>query len=231
MNANIEILDEIKHQTLMVDFEEARAASRKESLFPIVLSEFHSLMFHYPIVFVKSQETGEFTCSVLLGVSQNANLLDEQSITHDEVIPLNIRRLPLLAIAPPGDAPKQRPLIGINMKSPGVGHGEFFLKQKSVAFESAMVALSQLYEGYAETKRFVKIALELDLITKLKAEIHYKDKPKLTLEGLYGIDANKIAQMKERDTKSKELFLEIASYAYAQNFSLHNMQKLVSISS
>lgn len=231
MNSNIEILDEVKHREVKIDFNESKSASRKECLLPIVLSEFHSLMFHYPIVFVKSKETGEFTCSVLLGVSAEATLLDEQDMSSDEGLPLNIRRLPFLAIEAPDETSEKRPLIGINMTSPGVGKGECFLKNKSTAFESSISALSELYEGYNETRAFVKKVVELDLISKLKAEIHYKDKPKLTLEGLYSIDVNKVTQIGGLESASKDSFLEVASYAYAQNFSLYNMKKLTSLSS
>lgn len=231
MNSTKEILDEIRHRDVKIDFCAARGAVRKEFLFPIVLSEFHSLMFHYPIVFVKSQETGAFTCSVLLGVSPNANLLDQRDISNDEGLPLNIRRLPFFAIEESGESGGGRPLIGINMDSSGVGQGDYFLKNKSMAFEAAISALSQVYEGHRETSNFVKKVVELELISKLKAEIQYQDRPTLTLEGLYGIDSSKIAQISERDSKSKDLFLSIASYAYAQNFSLSNMKKLALLAS
>lgn len=230
MNSNIEILDEIKHLEERINFDAARSISRKDPLLPVVVSEFHSLMFDYPIVFVKSQETGEFTCALLLGVSSHANLLDQRDMANNEGLPLNIRRLPFLAVDSPSEAGESRPLIGINMASPGVGHGEYFLKGKSASFESAIAALSELYQGYKETKAYIAKVVELDLISRLKAEIHYEDKPKLTLTGLYGIDANKIAQINERESASKDLFLEIASYAYAQSFSLHHMKKLAALS-
>lgn len=231
MNSNIQIVDEEKHRDVKIDFNEVKNASRREYLVPVVLSEFHSLMFHYPIVFVKSKETGEFTCSVLLGVSTEATLLDGQDMSDYEKIPLNIRRLPFLAIKSPDETEGGRPLIGINMTSPGVGQGECFFKNKSKEFEFSISALSELHDGYDETRAFVKRVVDLDLLVKLKAEILYKDKPKLTLEGLYGIDVNKVTQMDKLDSESKNLFLEIASFAYAQNFSLYNMSKLTSLSS
>lgn len=226
MSSIIEILDEVTHREMKLDFNTARSAARKERLLPVVVSEFHSLMFHYPIVFVKDKETGEFTCSVLLGINSDANLLDEKDIADDESLPLNIRRLPLLAIAPPADDKEGRPLIGINMASPGIGQGEYFLKNKPASFDSAIAALGELYEGYQETRNYINKIIALDLISKLNAEIRYPDKPSLTLEGLYGIDINKIALLAERDHDSKNQFLEISSYAYAQNFSLYNLKKL-----
>lgn len=227
MNANIEILDDIKHRTITVDFDKARSASRKENLIPVVLSEFHTLMFHYPIVFVKDRETGEFTCSLLLGLATGANLLDGLDISNDEQLPLNLRRLPFCAIESPDNTDGTAPLIGINMASPGVGHGEFLFENKSESFDRAIAALSEVYRGYKETRAFIKTAIELDLIGKLKAEIQYKDKPTLILDGLYGIDENKIARIIEQDNERKNLFLTIARYAYAQSFSLYNMKKFV----
>jgi hypothetical protein len=76
MDSNIEILDELAHRDIKIAFGQAREASRKETLIPVVISEFHTLMFHYPIVFVKDKETGQFTTSVLLGINAETNLLD-----------------------------------------------------------------------------------------------------------------------------------------------------------
>lgn len=227
MNSTIEILNETTHSEVKIDFNEARNASRKEPLLPVVISEFHSLMFHYPIVFVKDRETGEFVCSVLLGINSKANLLDEKDITNDEVLPLNIRRLPLVAVGPPdGEA---RPLVALNMASPGVGQGEYVFKGKSNAFELAIFSLGELYDGYDETRTYVKKIIELDLISKLHAEIRHESKPSQILDGLYAVDLNKIGQLAERDEATKNIFLEIASYVYAQNFSLFNMKKLAPI--
>jgi hypothetical protein len=42
------------------------------------------------------------------------------------------------------------------MSSPGIGQGEQVLKIKSASFESAISALGELYEGYGETRVYVK---------------------------------------------------------------------------
>lgn len=227
---SIEILDSNLHREINIDFKEARRSPRRQ-LISIVVSEFHSLMFHYPIVFVKDQNTGEFVCSILLGVSDDANLMDRWDLAKDEGLPLNIRRLPLMAVAPP--AGEMQPLIGINSTSSGVGHGvgtgDYIFQQESRGFESAVAAVAELYHGFDQTKDYVRRVLELDLISKLQAEIRYPDKPSLLLEGLYSIDQGKIAQIMGADEKTKDAFLEIASYAYAQNFSLYNMKKLAPI--
>lgn len=224
---SIEILNSNLHQSMNIDFNAARYSSRRE-LIPVVISEFHSLMFHYPIVFVKDQDTGEFTCSILLGVSADANLLDQRDLANDEGLPLNIRRLPLVAVAPQED--ETQPLIGINRLSAGVSHGDgsgdYIFQQQSQGFESAVAALVELYNGFDHTRDYVKKVLELDLVTRLQAEIRYIDKPSLMLEGLYAIDPAKVALISAGDERSKNAFLEIASYVYAQNFSLYNMKKL-----
>jgi hypothetical protein len=228
--SSIEILDSNLHREISIDFKAARCGPRRE-LIPVVISEFHSLMFHYPIVFVKDQDTGEFTCSILLGVSAEANLLDQRDLVSDEGLPLNIRRLPLVAVAAPEG--EGQPLIGINRTSPGVnpgnGTGDYIFQGKSERFESAVAALVELYNGFEQTRNYVKKVLELDLISKLQAEIRYTDKPSLTLDGLYGIDPKKIALISESNSKSKDEFLAIASYVYAQHFSLYNMKKLATL--
>lgn len=227
---SIEILDSNLHREINIDFKEARRSPRRQ-LISVVVSEFHSLMFHYPIVFVKDQNTGEFVCSILLGVSDEVNLMDQWDLAKDEGIPLNIRRLPLIAVAPP--AGEVQPLIGINSASSGVsngiGAGDYIFQQESHGFESAVAAVAELYHGFDQTKDYIKRVLELDLVSKLQAEIRYPDKPSLLLEGLYSIDQGKIARIMGADEKTKDAFLEIASYVYAQNFSLFNMKKLASL--
>jgi hypothetical protein len=219
MEPRIEILDESTHRDLNVDFSEARASYFKRRLIPVVISEFFTLMFHYPIVFVKDGETGKFSCSVLLGVSDEATLLDDKSTEDDEALPLNIRRLPLVAIE---NSPDSEPMIGIN-------RGDRLFKHDSPELDSALAALSELYQGHRETDAYIKTALELDLISKLQAEILFNGKPKVTLEGLYSVDINKVERLIDGDQKDK--FLTIARYAYAQNFSLYNMRKLTHLKS
>ena len=226
MNANIEVLDNKTHKDLQVDFKEARKSAYKQRLIPVVVSEFHTLMFHYPIVFVKDGETGAFTCSLLLGVSGESSLLDGQDISNDDMLPLNVRRLPLVAIESSDDA---GPVIGVNLDSPGIGKGEKLFESQSEELESAVAALGELYRGYKETDAFIKTVLELGLITRLKAEIQFKGKPKTALEGLYGIDTSKVLQITDGDDKDK--FLSIANFAYAQSFSLFNMRKLTFLGS
>jgi hypothetical protein len=224
MNTAIEILDNVRHQQLKIDFDAARRSARSQ-LVPVVLSEFHSLMFHYPLVLVKDGDTGEFICSALLSINAEANLLHLQDLSRDEGVPLNVRRLPLVTVAPAEGDENKQPLIAINRLSAGIGQGDYIFNKKSAAFDSAIAALAELYEGYDKTKAYVKTLIELDLIGKLNAEIRYKDKPGQILEGLYGIDINKVTQLRERDDKSTDLFLDVASYAYAQYFSLHNMRR------
>lgn len=222
----IEILDDVRHKELQINFTVARRAFRQEVI-PVVVSEFHSLMFHYPIVFLKDVETGEFACSALLGINKEASLLDSMNIENDESIPLNIRRLPLVAIENQDN--QKRPVVAVNMASASIGQGDCVFKNKSEGFESAVFALGELYDGIKETKDYIKKVIELDLVSKLRAEIRHADKPAQILEGLYSIDINKIATIVERDEASKNTFLEITSFVYAQNFSLVNMKKLANI--
>lgn len=228
--SDIEILNSSIHTEISIDFEAARRGPRRE-LIPVVISEFHSLMFHYPIVFVKDQNTGAFNCSILLGVSADANLLDQRDLADDEGLPLNIRRLPLVAVA--AQEKDGQPLIGVNWESSGVnrqgGTGDYIFKGRSENFDAAVSALVELYNGFEQTENYVKKVVELDLVSKLHAQIHYRDKPSLTLEGLYGIDPNKIALISDADANAKSAFLEVASFVYAQYFSLANMRKLASI--
>lgn len=226
MNSRIEILDENTHKDLRVDFSLARKSSFKRRLIPVVISEFFSLMFHYPIVFVKDGETGKFTCSLLLGVSDECTLLDGKDCLDDEILPLNIRRLPLLAIE---SSPDSEPVIGINLEAQGVGTGNNLFKNKPQALDVALAALGELYHGQNETDEFIRTALELNLISMLKAEIQFKGKPKITMEGIYSIDINRVDQLTDNNNRDK--FLKIAKFAYAQNFSLYNMRKLTFLTS
>lgn len=227
---NIEILNSNLHIDLGIDFTAARRGPRRE-LIPVVVSEFHSLMFHYPIVLVKDQHTGQFSCSILLGVSAEANLLDQCDWADDERLPLNIRRLPLVAVASQENT--DQPLIGINWSSSGVNPqgatGDYIFKEKSERFDAAVAALVELHNGFEQTEDYVKKVLELGLVSKLHAQIRYKDKPPLTLEGLYTIDPNKISLISESDAHTKDMFLSIASFVYAQYFSLRNMNRIAAL--
>lgn len=226
MNTKIEILNKETHRDLQVNFIEARKIAQQERLLPVVISEFHSLMFEYPLALVKNSHTGEFTCSAILGVTPEESLLATRDMSSSEGLPLNVLRLPLLAIETSNEENESRPSIAIDMNATSIGSGERIMDESAHNFAVATSALSQLYAGYKETKEFVDTVVELGLISKLQVEVPGKDNAKVTLEGLYSIDINKMNDMQDADEATKNKLLKISKYVYALYFSLHNMKKL-----
>ncbi|MDO3381362.1 SapC family protein [Gilvimarinus algae] len=220
---SVEILEEHSHRQLRVDFSEARKAYFHRRLVPVVISEFSTLMFHYPIVLVKDGQTGKFSCSVLLGISEESTLLSRGRV-DDGALPLSIQRLPLVAVE---SSPESDPVIGLDIDSPGVGKGEPIFGENATALNDAMAALGEIYRGREETEDYIQNVLAMDLVSKLQAEVTYKDGRKVTMEGLYSVDINRVARIDDDNKRSQ--FMKISRYLYAQNFSLYNMTRIAEL--
>ena len=50
---------------------------------PVVVNEFHALAMHYPILFSKDADTGQFYCGAMLGFDEGENLFLDEHRSHE----------------------------------------------------------------------------------------------------------------------------------------------------
>ena len=97
MAINMVPLDSNKHKSLRVNVDPAYPHVAKQSMVPLLASEFLAASTNFPIVFVKQQETGQFKAVALLGFSSVENVVFNNGKVFTNYVPVNIRRYPFAA--------------------------------------------------------------------------------------------------------------------------------------
>src|SRR5579862_3162980 len=94
--SNIVLLDSQSHRTLRVHAQAAAHYGDNQRFVSVVVSEFRALAMHYPILFSKDADTGQFYCGAMLGFDTGENLFldDHRALTIYR--PLNLQRGPFL---------------------------------------------------------------------------------------------------------------------------------------
>ncbi len=76
--SNIVVLDSLSHRKLRVHAQPALQYGDNQRFVAVVVNEFPILALHYPILFSKDADTGQFYCGAMLGFDAGENLfLDE----------------------------------------------------------------------------------------------------------------------------------------------------------
>ena len=189
-------LSRSEHGGLRISSDLAEASASTQHLIPLVATEFRKAATQYPVVFAKHPETGRFNSYVLNGLGLNENLFwtgTELDVTY---VPLNVRRQPFyvgtenaLCIdldSPCVDASGTKALVETD------GSDSAYLKE-------ILTILGDLMAGREVTEQFITTLLSLDLLAPILLDIRLDDGTPLRLEGLYGIDEERLRQLEERD--------------------------------
>lgn len=183
------------HQQLRIDPERIEALGAHQQMVPVVLSEFLKLVVHYPIVFSKNSETGQFVCSALLGFTAGENLFWQNNQWQGIYTPLQIMRQPFFIGEQQGQT-----IICIDMESNVLttGKGEAIFDssgQETDYLQQAKTRLAALINGENETQVFIKTLLALNLIMPMALDISFANQQQQRIQGLYTINEETLAQL------------------------------------
>jgi hypothetical protein len=90
------LLDSQSHRNLRVHAQAAAQYGDNQRFVAVVVNEFHALATHYPILFSKDADTGQFYCGAMLGFDAGENLFLDDYRTLSVYRPLNLQRGPFL---------------------------------------------------------------------------------------------------------------------------------------
>jgi SapC len=193
-----------EHAGLRIRADLVEASAAKQHLIPIVVSEFRKAATQYPIVFAKNPETGRFAPYVLNGLGVEENLFWSGTELDVAYVPLNVRRQPFyVGMSDPADTPAKNVLC-IDLDHPCVeaagrktivnpdGSDSAYLKE-------ILSNLGELVAGKERTEQFIATVLSLDLLAPIMLDIVLDDKTPLQVQGLYGLDEDKVRQLDERE--------------------------------
>ena len=183
------------HQQLRIDTQLVESLGATNNMVPVVISEFLRLVVHYPIVFTKSGETGNFLCVALLGFESGENLFWNNNQWRSIYTPLNIMRQPFFI----GQENSQT-LICIDTDSStlktGQGEAIFDSTGKETDYlQKVKSRLAELLDGETRTREFIKALLALNLIMPMALDICFANAQQQRVQGLYTINEERLAQL------------------------------------
>jgi hypothetical protein len=190
-----------EHAGLRIRGDLVEASAARQHLIPIVVSEFRKAATQYPIVFAKHPDTGRFGPYVLTGLSAQENLFWSGTELDVAYVPLNVRRQPFYVGM--SDEPAKNVLC-VDLDNPCLVESADVRIVDPDGADSAylrgvLAILGELVAGKEATERFVATLLASDLLAPMLLDIVLEDGTPLQVEGLYGLDEDRLRQMDARE--------------------------------
>jgi hypothetical protein len=197
-------LNKETHRSLIVDGRASRAYGDSRRFVQVIVKEFPQLLVHYPILFSKDPQTGQFYCGAMLGFDEGENLFLEEWQDREFYRPLSLQRGPFYANGPD---------LAIDLDDPRVGAegGKPLFTdqgQPSRYLQSIIWAFQDLQPGVEMTKLFIARLLELKLIEPVDVEVELVDGSIRRCVGLYTIDQEVLSRLPD------EVVLELYKRGY-----------------
>jgi hypothetical protein len=193
-------LDKEAHKSLKVDARASAAYGDNKRFAYVIVNEFPQLVVHYPILFAKDANTGEFYCGAMLGFDEGENLFLEEWSDLQFYRPLSLQRVPFYAHGPEVAIDLDHPRVGVpDGKALFTEYG-----QPTKYLQSIIWAFQDLKPGIEVTKHFIARLLELKLIEPVDVEAEFDDGRIISCEGLYTVNQETLSRLP--DAAVVELF-------------------------
>jgi hypothetical protein len=177
-------LNKEEHKSLKVDGRASAAYGDNQHFTHVIVNEFPQLVVHYPILFSKDRNTGEFTCGVMLGFDPGENLFLEEWRDLQFYRPLGLQRVPFYARGPEVAIDLDHPRVGVEEgQALFTEHG-----QPTRYLQRIIWAFQDLAPGIEVTRHFIARLLELKLIEPVDVEAEFDDGRIVNCEGLYTVN-------------------------------------------
>ena len=184
-------LNKESHRTLKVDARASPAYGDNLRFTHVIANEFPQLVVHYPILFSKDANTGEFYCGAMLGFDEGENLFLEEWSDLQFYRPLGLQRVPFYARGPELAIDLDHPRVGVADGKP------LFTEygQPTRYLQSIIWAFQDLKPGIEVTKHFIARLLELKLIEPIEIEAEFDDGRIINCEGLYTVNQDTLSRL------------------------------------
>ena len=194
------LLNNIEHKDIKINTERTKEMGDNvwfAQTFPL---EFRNVQAHYPILFQKDSNTGQFMPVALFGFENDDNLFLDNGKWDAAYIPFAVQRMPFYIgfqhIESNGVTEKQR-VITLDLDSPKVSKDkgiELFLEHggNSDYLEDIAVVLETLHEGIQQSSAFIDALVNLELLEAVTLDIELNDNSKHQLVGFYTINEDNL---------------------------------------
>lgn len=184
-------LNKVEHRSLKVDLRASAAYGDSQHFVQVIVNEFPQLVVHYPILFSKDKDTGQFYCGVMLGFEEGENLFLDRWVVREFYRPLALQRGPFYTNGEEVAIDLDHPRVGAEGGQPlFTEHG-----QPSRYLQSIIWAFQDLEPGIRTTNAFIARLLELQLIEPIDMEVELDDGTTHHCVGLYTINQDVLAKL------------------------------------
>jgi hypothetical protein len=203
--ANHVLLNNIEHKDLKISAERSTQMGDNVWYAQTFPMEFRSAQAHYPIMFQKDGNTGQFMPVTLFGFKNEENLFLKDGKWDCSYIPMSIQRLPFYIgfqeNVDNGIAEKKR-VITMDMDSPKIntvnGNALFFeFGGNSDYLEHIANVLETLHLGLEENNDFIEALTTCELLESVTLDIELNDGSKNQLIGFYTINEDKLNDLSQ----------------------------------
>ncbi|MCI2283535.1 SapC family protein [Colwellia sp. MSW7] len=231
--ANHVLLNNIEHKELKINSERSAAMGDNVWFAQTFPMEFRSAQAHYPILFQKDNNTGQFMPVTLFAFENNDNLFLKEGKWDATYIPLAVQRMPFYIgqqnVVNDGVTEQQR-VITLDLDSPKVNTEQginLFLEYggNSDYLEHMANVLESLHVGLQQNNDFVELLLTCELLESVTLDIELNDGSKNQLIGFYTINEDKLNSLPQ-DTLAKfhnSGFLEAIYMVLASQANIHDL--------
>ena len=228
------LLNNVEHKDLKVIT--TRSAEYGDNVqYAITFSwEFRSIQAHYPILFRKGVEIGEFTSVALFGFDENENLYLNDSGWDANYVPLTVEQQPFLIgfqQSASGSDAATEPVIHVDMDSPRISDSEgqaVFEAHGGISpyLDRINSVLNTINEGYSVHQLFIRELVEHGLLETVAVDIELNNGSQNRLMGFYTINEEALYDLggDVLGSLNEKGFLEPIYMAMA---SLSNMRTLI----
>lgn len=193
-------LESQQHQHYKLKEDALFSHMKSAHILPLEVNEFAAAAAHFPIVFVKDSNTGQFRACAMAGIKPGQNLYWYETGWQAGYTPQALRNYPLLAA--PADKPSGEYIIVVDAQSSlfnqQSGHALFdgdkgtdYLQQR------ARSAIAQA-QSVNLTQQFIQRLLELELLVARTLTLTPQGAEAYDLTGLYVIHEQRLAQLTDQ---------------------------------
>ncbi|MEZ9237316.1 MULTISPECIES: SapC family protein [Shewanella] len=201
------LLNNVEHKELRINTQ--RSAELGDDLWfaATFLAEIKTAQAHYPILFQKHSDTGEFSPVTLFGFKNQENLFLTENGWDASYIPLSVQRMPFYIgyqkTAQDGVTDMQR-VITLDTDSPRVSSNQgtaLFLPLggNSDYLEHIGSVLETLHLGLQENQQFIAALIHCDLLESVSMDIKLNDSSHHQLIGFYIINEERLAKLEDAE--------------------------------
>ena len=222
-------LNNKQHANLKIQLTNDVSRFKNQHLIPITVQDFIPLSTEFPIVFVKNEETGQFTSVAVMGIRSGINLYCQDVEWTCAVAPVGFHNAPLSLVKTSDNSDEVTVCFDEKSSFINTDSGEALFDEQGLQTEflnKKIQALLNVAEFTEQTQAIIHILAQKKLLTskQLNVKLARESEPML-LSGIYLIDEkvlNALPIQEFEELRSQGLLPLI----YAHLASLHQITRL-----